>query len=142
MRLTRAGEYAVRCVLYLSRHEKGMVISRGQIAEHMEIPDQFLSKIGQQLSRAGIIDIIQGAKGGFRMSVSPDELTLLAVIEAVIGEIYLNDCILHPDGCRRNPTCAIHLIWQNARKKLRETLAESTFARLVAEESCLSEVDI
>ncbi|MBP1727386.1 MAG: hypothetical protein H6Q51_2684, partial [Deltaproteobacteria bacterium] len=27
MRLTRAGEYAVRCVLYLSGREEGVVIS-------------------------------------------------------------------------------------------------------------------
>jgi DNA-binding IscR family transcriptional regulator len=39
MRLTRAGEYAVRCTLYLSKQEQGEVVSRKEIAEAMEVPD-------------------------------------------------------------------------------------------------------
>ncbi len=54
MRLTRAGEYAVRCALYLSFQGKGVTISRREIAGGMDIPDQFLGKIAQQLETAGI----------------------------------------------------------------------------------------
>ena len=34
MRLTRAGEYAVRCMLYLSKKGQGNLISRQEIAEN------------------------------------------------------------------------------------------------------------
>ena len=33
MRLTRAGEYAVRCILYLARKGKGMLVSRQQVGQ-------------------------------------------------------------------------------------------------------------
>jgi DNA-binding IscR family transcriptional regulator len=52
MRLTRAGEYAVRCVLYLASKGVDSLCNRKQIAAEMDIPDQFLSKIAQQLARA------------------------------------------------------------------------------------------
>ncbi len=39
MRLTRAGEYAVRYTLYLSKQEQGKVVSRKEIAEAMEMLD-------------------------------------------------------------------------------------------------------
>ena len=102
MRLTRAGEYAVRCVFYLSTQEEGIVVSRKEIALAMDIPNQFLIKIAQQLSRSGILDIIQGPKGGLRLSIPPGKISLLHVIEAVMGEIILNDCILMPDSCGRS----------------------------------------
>jgi len=136
VRLTRAGEYAVRCVLYLSTQKKGIVVSRKEIARAMDIPNQFLGKIAQQLSRSGILEIIQGAKGGFRLSISPEQLSLLHVIEAVVGEIFLNDCILRPDSCERSYTCAVHSVWQEARNQLRETLRKSTFAKLVKDDGC------
>ena len=136
MRLTRACEYAIRCVLFLSAQEKGIVVNKKEIAQAMDIPNQFLGKIAQQLSRSGILEIIQGPKGGFRLLISPEQLSLLDVIEAVMGEIFLNDCILRPDSCGRSFTCAVHTVWQKAKNQLRGTLREATFAKLVQKEDC------
>ena len=136
MRLTRAGEYAVRCMMYLSCLGVGKIGSRMEIAQAMDIPAQFLSKIAQQLARAGYIEIVQGPKGGFRLIVPPEKVTLLGVIEAVIGEIYLNDCLMRPESCHRSPSCAVYQVWQKARRQLRQTLGQTTFASLIAEPSC------
>ena len=136
MRLTRAGEYAVRCMMYLSCLGMDKIGSRIEIAQVMDIPAQFLGKIAQQLARAGYIEIIQGPKGGFRLVVPPEKVTLLGVIEAVIGEIYLNDCLMRPESCHRSPTCTVYKVWQKARHQLRETLEQATFATLNAEHSC------
>jgi len=136
MRLTRAGEYAVRCMLYLSCLGLGKIGSRLEIAQAMDIPAQFLGKIAQQLARAGYIEIVQGSKGGFRLVVTPEKITLLGVIEAVIGQIYLNDCLMRPESCHRSPSCAVYQVWQKARRQLRQTLEETTFATLQAEPSC------
>jgi Rrf2 family transcriptional regulator, iron-sulfur cluster assembly transcription factor len=136
MRLTRAGEYAVRCMLHLSCLGMGKIGSRLEIARTMDIPAQFLSKIAQQLARAGYIEIVQGPKGGFRLVVPPEKVTLLGVIEAVIGEIYLNDCLMRPESCHRSPTCSVYQVWQKARLQLRQTLEQTTFASLLAKPSC------
>jgi Rrf2 family protein len=137
MRLTRAGEYAVRCVLYLSATSQDAVTPRREVAQAMEIPEIFLGKVAQQLARAGILEIIQGAKGGFRLLRSPEEVTLLEVVEAVVGEIFLNDCLLKYRSCSRVQSCAVHQVWTKARRQLRETLREATFAQLLIEESCM-----
>ena len=137
MRLTRAGEYAVRCVLCLARNRgTEKVVSRQVVAECGDIPPHFLAKIAQQLSRAGIIAILQGARGGYRLTVPPDKLTLLAVIEAIIGEIFLNDCVIRPESCHASSTCAVNNVWMQARDQLRKTLSQVTFAQLLEEESC------
>jgi Rrf2 family protein len=137
MRLTRAGEYAVRCVLYLSARSPDAVTPKREVAQGMEIPEIFLGKVAQQLARAGILEIVQGAKGGFRLLRSPEEVTLLEVVEAVVGEIFLNDCLLKSSSCSRVQSCTVHQVWTKARRQLRETLREATFAQLLTEESCM-----
>lgn len=132
MRLTRAGEYGIRCVFYLAGQPGNRTVNRREIAEKMDIPFQFLGKIGQKLGAAGIIRIEQGVKGGFLLNRSPEQITLLDVIEAIEGEIFLNDCILNPDSCHRSPSCPVHQVWLKARDDLRETLSSSNFADMVA----------
>ncbi len=136
MRLTKAGEYAIRCALFLSFHGMGVVASKKEIARCMDIPDPFLGKIAQQLARAGIIEIVQGSKGGYRLLVPSQKLTMLDVVEAVIGEIYLNDCVVRPDSCDRVSGCAVHRIWEKARDQLRETLRQADFKGILADRSC------
>ena len=136
MRLTRAGEYAVRCALFLSYRGEGVTTSRREIARVMDIPDQFLGKVAQQLAKAQIIEIIQGAKGGYRLLMSPDKLTMLDVVEAVIGEIFLNDCVIRPESCPRAPACSAHRVWEKARDQLRNTLRQANFKQMLEDESC------
>ena len=137
MKLTRASEYGVRCIIYLSNQGKGVLAKRREIAKSMKIPDQFLGKIAQNLAKSGIIEIIQGARGGFRLLISPEKLTLLTVIEAEIGEIFLNDCVIKSQSCQWHSTCAVHKVWAKARNQLRNTLNEVTFAQLLVDETCL-----
>ncbi len=137
MRLSRAGEYAVRCVLYLAQKGPGEIIPRWVVAQAMEIPEPFLAKIGQQLAKAGLVEILQGAKGGYRLRRTPGEISLLEVVEAVMGELFLNDCLLRPESCSRSPHCSVHRVWCKAREQLRETLSQASFQTLLEGEKCL-----
>ena len=136
MRLTKAGEYAIRCALYLSFQGVGIIANKKEIARSMDIPVQFLGKIAQQLARAGIIEIVQGAKGGYRLLIPSENLTILDVVEAVIGKIYLNDCVIRPESCDRISACPIHRIWETARDQLRDTLRQADFKSILSDKSC------
>ncbi len=136
MRLTRAGEYAVRCVIYLAMSGRDVLVSRKEIASEADIPAQFLAKIAQELAKAGIIEIRQGVRGGFILIRDPDDITLLDVVETMIGEIYLNDCVCRPGSCDASPTCSVHQVWQHARDQLRRTLGSVTFAALIDKGAC------
>ncbi len=138
MRLTRAAEYAIRCMVFLAKQGKDVLTSRQVIATQAEIPPHFLAKIAQDLAKAGFIAIRQGAKGGFVLLKDPGEITLLEVVETIIGEIYLNDCVARPANCNVSYSCAVHRVWLDARDQLRQTLRAVTFAQLVVEESCIA----
>jgi Rrf2 family protein len=137
MRLTRAGEYAVRCMLYLAHKGVGVLVFKQEIAKGAEIPAHFLAKIVQDLARAHLIEIRQGPKGGYVLLKDPAETTLLEVVEVMIGEIYLNDCVSRPGTCSASSRCVVHRVWEDARNQLRRTLAGVTFAQLTDEGSCV-----
>ncbi len=134
MRLTRAGEYAVRCVLYLALQPGEGEISRRQVSEAMQLPLHFLGKIAQQLARADIIEITKGAKGGYRLARPARDITLLDVVEAVEGPIGLNLCLLRPESCGRSHFCSVHEVWNQAQAGLREVLGKADMASLAAKE--------
>ena len=137
MEITRATEYAVRCVLHLALEPADRVVPRREIAAAREIPEHFLGKIAQRLARAGIIRIFQGARGGYQLSAAADKITLLAVVEAAEGDLGLNTCVMHANACSRTCVCAAHRVWAEARRQLRATLGGVSFAELAAQEGPL-----
>jgi len=137
MRLTRAAEYAVRCMVYLAQQGKGVLAIRQEIAVSADIPPHFLAKIAQDLARAGFIEIRQGARGGFVLLKDPKSITLLEVVETMIGEIYLNDCVANPGSCKASASCSVNKVWMQARDQLRETLGQVTFGQLIEGDPCV-----
>ena len=130
MKMTKASDYGVRCILYLSSKGKGVLVSRREISDAMEIPSPFLGKISQKLAKAGIIEIIQGARGGYRLLKEPEQVSLLQVIEAVMGEIILNDCLSGRSICTRQDCCSVHPVWSDVRDQMRRTLDATKMADL------------
>lgn len=138
MKITRAAEYAVRCVLYLAQKERDELVARQEVSERTDIPAKFLAKIAQDLAKAGFIEIRQGAKGGFRLIKPPKEISVLMVVETMIGKISLNDCVDNSRVCRASSNCVANLLWTKASNQLRETLAAENFAELAKHKSCFA----
>ena len=137
MRLTRAGEYAIRCMIYLAHKGHGVLVPKQEICDHAEIPPHFLAKIAQELAKALLITIRQGPKGGYALLAKPEDVSLLQVVEVMIGEISLNDCVDRPQSCTVSKSCSVHKVWARARDQLRETLGAVSLAELSEKESCI-----
>lgn len=129
MFVTRLSDYAIRCVLYLSRNG-GKVASVAEIAESMYVPRNFLAKILQRLVKAGIVKSTRGPKGGFQLARDASEISLLDVLEAVQGPAAVNVCAIDSGKCDLSSTCSVHPVWVSIREMIEEELRGQTFARL------------
>lgn len=87
MKLSRTISYAVKATLALSEARPGATINCKDLADAGEMPDRFLLQILRSLVTHGILRSTRGAKGGFALNRSPDEISLLDVIEAVDGPV-------------------------------------------------------
>ncbi|MEA3439796.1 MAG: Rrf2 family transcriptional regulator [Chloroflexota bacterium] len=127
MQITRQADYAVRAVLYLALLGENQRASTSKIADEQQIPPSFLAKIVSQLSVAGLLQTSRGARGGVSLARSPEEISLLEVVEAIDGPIYLNECVAHPGVCVFGDTCPMRPIWCDAQADLVKRLKNTKF---------------
>ena len=131
MQITRQADYAVRAVLYLSRLGPDQRVATSQIAEVQQIPPSFLAKIVSQLSVAGLLQTSRGARGGVSLARTPDQISLLEVVEAIDGPILLNECVGN-GACTFGDDCAMKPVWCDAQAELVSRLRQTTFIDFVA----------
>jgi Rrf2 family protein len=131
MELSRAADYAVRAVLDVAAFSQPSVTGTSDIARRQRIPAAMLAKIIPQLARAGLLRSRRGAGGGVFLSRSPQEVSLLEVIEAMEGSIVLNCCVRDPGSCPLSRGCAVHEVWIEAQTQLRAHLGGVSIADLL-----------
>ena len=141
MQLTRAADYAVRVMIHLAGKPAGTRTSRVELATAAECPAQFLAKVLQNLTRAGLVVSHRGNTGGFELPETHRSASLLQVVEAIEGPIRLNVCLDADRTCNRQACCPAHPVWAEAQKGLIEVLQRSTICQL-ADEAGLSHPDV
>jgi Rrf2 family protein len=87
MKLTRAASYAVHALVFMASQKNGRPLASHNIAKARGIPERFLLKVLKPLVSVRILISIKGPNGGYRLARSPNEITLLDVLEAVDGPI-------------------------------------------------------
>ena len=130
MQITRQADYAIRAVMYISKLSPNERAATSQIAQEQHIPPSFLAKIISQLSIAGLLQTSRGARGGVTLAKSPEEITLLDVVEAIDGPILLNDCVGEHSTCSFGSSCAMKPVWCDAQHELVNRLGTTNFAEL------------
>ena len=130
MQLTRAADYAVRVMIHLAGHATGVRTTRVELASSGDVPEHFLSKILQALSRSGLINSHRGVTGGYVLARPAEAITLLEVIEALEGPIVLNVCLTAGPSCERKGWCSVHPVWSEAQAALTGVLRGYSLAEL------------
>ena len=124
----------MRAVLALARHHgQGSVYLR-DIAAREHLPGTYLEQLMMPLRRAGIVLGVRGAKGGYALSRPPEEIPVLAVLEALEGPLRLAECPTGSGCCGCPGTCVLQGLWEEGRVRLAEAYQGVTLATLVARE--------
>jgi len=130
--ITRATEYAIRAILYMSRQPAGEIVYKKDICKAQEITPAFLTKILQPLIKDGIVGSQRGVGGGFYLAKEPAEITLLDIIKSQEGPVYLNQCLIEEGACEREFFCPVHGAWAEIRGDFMKTLSRYDFASLAS----------
>ena len=131
MQITRAGEYAVLGLLHLAKRGAGQRVMLDEVSQMEGIPRSFLAKIFQTLSKAGLVRSIRGTGGGFSLAKTPEETTVLEVIEAVEGKIAFQRCLIDADSCEHSGGCALCGLFEQAQDRVKEVFGKTTLAELL-----------
>jgi Rrf2 family protein len=130
MQLTRAADYAVRVMIHLAGLPPGSRVSRSELSAAAECPEQFLCKVLQNLTRAGLVISHRGNTGGFELEELRRNASILEIVEAVEGPIRLNLCLTSNHACNRQSWCPAHCVWADAQAALLGVLREANITKL------------
>ena len=110
-----------------SQPERRMVLVR-DIAEALDIPFPFLSKVVQTLVRRGLVNSHKGRGGGITLARPAKEITLLEVVEAVDGPGLTKTCVLGLSECSDTAPCPLHQQWGKIRDDIVGLLSNQDLA--------------
>lgn len=82
MAVSRTAEYALRAVVRLAKCGEDSQNTQ-QLSQATSVPQSYLPKVLQPLTRAGIVAAQRGSRGGYSLLKDPQELTVLEVVECV-----------------------------------------------------------
>lgn len=131
--LSDTAEYALRAVLYIADQGGDAPIRVDTVAQALDIPRNYLSKILHGLAKQGILRSTRGPAGGFRLAVSPEELTLqrIASVFDPIGP--RRGCLLGRPECSDANPCPAHPHWKGVAEQIASFFREKTVADLLRE---------
>jgi Rrf2 family transcriptional regulator, cysteine metabolism repressor len=122
MKLSRTVIYALQATLQLAQAPPGEPVPCSRLAAEGGMPERFLLQILRSLVTHGILQSTRGVEGGYTLDRSPEEISVLEVIEAVDGP--MNTKLPFAEGMGSESEArlrdALNAIASTARKQLHD----------------------
>lgn len=120
MKLTSRGHYSVKALLDLSLQQSKAPSSVREIALRQDLPIPYLEKLLIEMRRAGLVESVRGAQGGYQLARLPAQISLGQILEAV-GET-IEPLGKYSPETKQAEDWVTYSIWNRLNKKLSEAL--------------------
>lgn len=127
--ISQTAEYALRAIVYLA-NQGGEPRTTAFISVAIQAPSGYLAKVMKNLCRAGLVNSRRGLNGGFVLAKPPEELTILAIVNAVDPIRRYPECPLGIAHHGRR-LCPLHTRLDQAAELVENAFANSTVAELL-----------
>ncbi len=107
--LSNSSKYAIKAVLFLalnSKDNKKTMVK--DISEPINVPQAYIAKLLQELSKKNIISSSRGPKGGFYLSEADMQNSLMDIINIIDGDNRFQSCELSLEKCNLEKPCPLH----------------------------------
>ena len=113
MKLTTKGRYAVMAMADLALFKDKGPISLTDISLRQNISLAYLEQIFIMLKNKNLVKSIRGAKGGYILEISPEDIRISNIIAAVNEEVKMLGCKKESKkGCNnKSSKCITHNLW-------------------------------
>jgi len=138
MKLSTKGRYGLRAVIDLAMHDNEDAVALSQIAERQGISMNYLEQLIAKLKKAGIVNGIRGAQGGYKLAVSADKISIGDILRALEGDLSPVDCseITGSEGsavCVNSDSCVTKYVWKRISDSINEAVDGIMLSELVDE---------
>jgi len=107
--------------------------SAAEIASEARLPLPTVSKLLRILAKDGLLVSHRGAKGGYGLARSADQISVAEIIGAIEGPVALTLCttVEHTGDCELERCCPVRGHWQKINRAVRSALEEVTLGDII-----------
>jgi len=131
--MPRQVEYALMALSEMQAANPGQLFSVRELCDQHQVPFDVLSKTMQRLARAKVLRSMKGVHGGYQLIKDLSSVTLLEVMEAVLGEVAAVNCLKSGGRCPRLGECSVSGPMHVLDQKLRALYGDLTVMGLITE---------
>jgi Rrf2 family protein len=139
MNMGEGVEWGVHCCLTLAWLGDAGPVPISRLAAWFDLPQEYLKKRLQALTRAGILTSTPGVRGGFALARPPERITLMDIVTALEGPVEPFRCteirqrgVSGSLGIRSGKPCGVTVAMRRAELAWRAELAAQTIADVLA----------
>lgn len=136
--ISKKTKYGLQAMIYLSENYSQGPVLIADISRNKRIPKKFLEAILLELRKKGILTSKIGKGGGYRLSKTPQEITLGEIIRVLEGPLAPVACVSQTayqrcHECVDEKSCGIRLAMKEVRDALADILDHKSFADLISQ---------
>jgi Rrf2 family protein len=118
LKIPKEVDYGILILLALMEEEGNSLKSASEVAEETDLPPHQVAKLLKKLQKKGVVESFRGPKGGYRLNVDPEDLSVKDVYNHFFGSITLTECTTRTDKtgtCRMKSSCKLvpHMVMIN-----------------------------
>lgn len=135
MKLSTKGRYGLRAVVDLAVHADEETVALSQIAERQGISMNYLEQLIAKLKKAGIVNGIRGAQGGYMLAHPAQEISVGDILRALEGDLSPVDCseVMGEGLCSNSDSCVTKYVWKRISDSINEAVDGIMLSELAGE---------
>ncbi len=126
LQLSNSSQYAIRILSYMALHKESKLLNATQLAEALQIPYKFLTKIMTEIVKSGLVVSIRGRDGGYKFEKPTSEIMVNEILSIFHDSIPDEQCVLGIGFCNGLCKCALHDQWMEPKHLMQKMFQESS----------------
>lgn len=136
MKLSTKGRYGLKAILDIALYSKEDAIALSGIAERTKISLNYLEQLISKLRKAGLVNSVRGAQGGYRLAKDASEISVGDILRALEGDLSLVNCVSSESGqeekmCESADICVTRYVWERINTSISSAVDTMMLSELV-----------
>jgi Rrf2 family protein len=136
MKLSTKGRYGLRAVLDLAIYGETEAVALSGIAERQKISISYLEQLIAKLKKAGIVNSVRGAQGGYLLAKKPEDISVGDILRALEGDLNPVNCTEVVGGnetCSGSDLCVTKYVWKRISDSINNAVDAIKLSELIEE---------
>ena len=135
MKLSTRARYGLRALIDLGLYCQNEAVSIQSIAGRQNISESYLEQLMAKLKKAGLVESIRGARGGYRLGRPAEEISVGDVLRVLEGGLEAVDCPRNGSegDCDGADLCVAKYVWKRINDSITNAVDTLSLYELIEE---------